>query len=180
MPFPVQEYRLVQERTFTSAADAVFCALSTIVVPAGKIWTLIGVSYRPSAAETRTICFSKISATGAEFSLLNPITVQLSPTGNTATPLEQGSFIDLLPGEYIRVVRDTATAGSTMIVKLQFVEWDMPLYDYVEPQLEKRIRSFGTSVRRVIASGGGAGPSGGSGFGGGDRGGRPGPGSIPK
>lgn len=157
--FPTSEYRLVQERLVTSAADAL--TVITPTVPQGKIWTIIGVGYRPSAAETRTINFSKFTPSTAEFALMNNLSLALNPFW--ATPLELGAYLDLLPGEYIQVRRDVATAGSQMNIRIQFVEWDLPLYDYTEPQAAARIKRFGTLISNKLASG----PRGGGGGGGG-------------
>lgn len=159
--FPTAEYRLVQEREIYSAADALFVGIGGLV-PQGKIWTLIGVMYMPSAAETRTISFSKVTVGGSEFAITNPYSAALNPA--RATPLEVMPMLDLLPGEYLRVRRDVATAGSTMWLKIQFIEWDLPLYDYIEPQITARMKRAGTSIAaRVFRAGGGGSVSGGGG-----------------
>ena len=163
-----EELRLVQIRPVYSAADAV--SLVSPAVPQGRIWAILAAAYFPSAAETRTITFEKVTISGAGLTIYNPTTLALSPTGASATPLENGTEINLLPGESLRVRRDVATAGSSMTLTIQLVEYDLPLYTYDEPQIVKRQGRAMSSLRSRMA--GGIGRGGGEAPGGPGGGGR--------
>lgn len=177
-PWKLAEARLVQVRSFTSAAAALF--MDTDAVPAGKIWNVIGFRYMPSTNESQVVSFEKQNTASAAYCmLLNPQTLNLYPGG--ATFIEQGMEVMLLPGEYIRARRYAATAGSTMGLVMQFIEIDLPLYTYDEPQIVKRQDRALSSIRESLAgvagrgsggatSGGGASPPGSRG--GGRTGGR--------
>lgn len=174
MPFNIGEYRFVQWRTNNSAANAL--NVSTYYpVPENKIWTVIAIGYKPSVAETKIISAVKVDSGSREYALLNPVSLALVPA--SATFLDAGSYIELLPGETVKFLRDSATAGSTMGVYFQFVEWDMPLYDYTEPQEAKRIRknALGLFERPGVFGGGFSGGGAGGGRGTGGAGGRPRP-----
>ncbi len=147
-----EELRLISEKTIASAADAVTVQVGP--VPEGKIWTLLAIAYRPSVNETQTVSFYKVSRYGNQFGIFNPLSLTLQPA--YATPIEAGYVLQLFPGEYLVARRSAATAGSTMGINVQYVESDLPLYDYVEPQEAAREKRFVTSVRRVMAAGGGA------------------------
>lgn len=167
--FEPSELRLVQERSNLSAADALLMPINPTAVPDGKIWTVLAVGYRPSVAETQTVYFYKSTRAGNNVALLNPSSMNLNPA--YATCIEQGMAIILLPGETLRVGRLVATAGSTMSGWMEFIETDMPLYDYTEPQVAARIKRASTALRQVMSSA----ASGGGGGGGRAVGERPGP-----
>lgn len=155
--FAAAEFRLVQERAEVSGANWLELAFTSLV-PAGKIWTVIAFGYKPSVAETKTISIGKYTRSGAEMAIMNPVSLALNPM--VCTPLEQNAFIDLLPGEGLTVRRDSATAGSTMSVTMQYIEWDMPLYDYIEPQEAARIKratvaTMAERIRTAVGGGGG-------------------------
>lgn len=152
------EARLVQFRTGGSAANADDVDFSGSPVPAGKCWIILAFSYAPSVAETQTISFSKVCANGTILGLLNPVSLALNPA--KATFIEQGMEYLLLPGEYIRVLRGTHTAGSSMYVDMQFVEIDLPLYTYDEPQRVKRQQMALSSIRQMLGGGTARGPVG--------------------
>lgn len=161
------ELRLVQDRQTVTAADATTAQLGP--VPAGKIWNIIATAYIPSVNETQLVWMEKVSAAGRNYALINPQSIALNP--GILTTLEFGMELQLLPGEYMRARRAAFTAGSTMQFQIQYVETDMPLYEYIEPQLQKRIRMAATSIKAAVsrgAGGGGGGGGGPSGF----RGGR--------
>lgn len=151
MFWKLEEARLVQFRSATSGAGATNVSLAASPVPAGKVWVVLGFSYYPSAAETRTIGFRKITPSGAQIALLNPLAMLLNPF--MATFIEQGMEYLLFPGEYVYVDRDAATAGSTMTIQMQFVEIDLPLYTYEEPQEVKRQGRAISSLRARLAGG---------------------------
>lgn len=133
--YGLQELRLIQQYFLTSAADAT--ALDLTTVPAGKIWTVLAIGYYPSVNETQTVMITKVLANGRVVSIMNPQSVALQPM---LFGLDQGLTVQLYPGENLRIRRGAATAGSTMSCTMQYVESDLPLYFYVEPQEEKRIR----------------------------------------
>lgn len=158
--YPPEEARLIQERSVTSAADALFLDIAG-PVPGGHIWTLetIGVSF--SAAETQNMQFQKISRSGAILAVFNPFIIAC-PANMRVTFLEQGLTIVLYQGETLRFRRAGATAGTTITGVVQFIESDMPLYRYIDPQSAARLKTFGTQVAERAAFGGaGGGPGGG-------------------
>ena len=149
----LEEARLVQNRTYTSAANAL--NIGTDAPGPGKCWVLLGVGYKPSVAETKVISFQKIWSGVSVYSMLNPVSMNLNPA--LATPIEQGMEYLLLPHESIQATRDSATAGSTMNLVLQFVEIDLPLYTYDEPQIVKRQRQALSTIRTQLGGGTGRG-----------------------
>lgn len=160
MFWKLEEARLVQERSSGSAADADTMTLLP-VVPAGKVYVILGMGYIPSVAETQVISFYKVTPAGSPLCLLNPVSLALNPA--RATFLEQGMELFLLPGEYILVRRGTHTAGSSMSATMQFIEIDLPLYTYDEPQVVKRqARAISTLRSRLGGGTGGPGISPGS------------------
>ncbi len=152
--WPLNEARLVQYQVATSNADDL--SIGSGACPEGKVWFVIGCSYMPSAAETRTINFEKGSTRfTTSFGLINPVSLALNPA--RCTFIEQGMQQLLLPGEYIIVRRDDHTAGSTMTLSIEYIEIDLPLYTYDEPQVVKREqRAIGTIRRQIGQVGGGS------------------------
>lgn len=167
------EARLVQIRDLWSGINATNFSFVSSPVPAGKIWVITGFAYVPDAAETKTINIRKVTAGGQSFGLLNPISLALNPM--VASFLEQGMEHYLMPGEYIQVHRDSATAGSAMRLTMQFIEIDLPLYHYDEPQVVKRQQRALSSIRQRLGGGLGRGSMVPPTLTGGDRGGRGGP-----
>lgn len=147
----LEEARLVQNRTSVSAANA--DSIGMAAVPAGKVWCVLACSYYPSATETQVVSFQKVWPGIGVYGLLNPVSMALigAGAGAVATPIEQGMELFLLPGEYIQATRATHTAGSTMTINIQFVEIDMPLYTYDEPQEVKRNQRGISSIMRRVA-----------------------------
>lgn len=150
----LQEFRFVQESYNESAVDGLQLNLGYPGPPANKIWVVLGMDYHPDAAETRIINIVKTTKTTARMGLLNPISLALNPA--VATFIEQGMNYVLLPGEYVTIIRDDHTAGSKMLGTLQYVEYDLPLYTYDEPQIVRRQERALSSVRSRIGSGGGS------------------------
>lgn len=171
------EARNVQERVSTSAADAENLALGFPGVPAGKVWCVLSASYMPTVNEAQLCGWTKATRSGATAALLNPITLTLNP--HRFTFLEQGMELLLFPGEYLGVRRGGHTAGSSMTAFMQFIEIDLPLYTYDEPQIVKRHVSALSSIRTRIAGGGGAAGGGGVVPPGGGPGGGGGGGPLP-
>lgn len=174
--YEVQEARFLQWATSLSAAGAL-TVLSTFGVPKGKIWTVLGAAYYPSVAETRTVCFG-VYHNGQVY----PVTLaeQWPYVGNTNLGLalvREGLELKLWPEDYLFVARDAATAGSTMALNFRYIETDLPLYTYIEPQLRKRQAGALSTIRSAIGVIGG-----GRGIGGGERGPEGGGGrrSLPK
>lgn len=151
--FDLAEVRLVQERLVTSAANAE--QLNLTPVPAGKVWIITGAGYSPDVSETRVINWEKITASGATYGLLNPISQALFPARSTF--IEQGMLVYLFPGEYIVCRRDDHTLGSVMNIWLQFVEIDLPLYHYEEPQVVLRQTKAISTIRQQLGGGAGRG-----------------------
>lgn len=129
----LDEIRLVELIDITSASDA--WSLSTISrpVPAGKIWTVFVAQYFPSVEETKLIRVGKITQSGLLMTFRGPITIQLND-GWAYPFVEGGDPFVLFPREALFVARFNPTVGSTMRLQAQFVESDLPLMKYVEPQ----------------------------------------------
>lgn len=155
MFWKLEEGRLIQERGYNSAANATNVSFVYAPVPEGKVWVVLGFAYKPSVAETKIVGFSKILKSTSEVAVLNPISLALNPM--SATFIEQGMEYVLFPGEYIKVYRDSATAGSTMTITMQIIEIDLPLYTYEDPQEVKRQRKVATSVLNRLGGGLGGG-----------------------
>lgn len=166
----LSEARLVQERRNLSAANADSITCGYPGPPDGKMWVVTAFGYYPSVGETQLIGATKISGrTGAYFSLYNPVSLTLNPP--LFTFLEQGLEALFFPLEYLQITRGNHTAGSTMSVAMQFVEIDMPLYEYIEPQEAKRLTLARTKIIQAMGSGRGRAP-GARDTGGGEGGGR--------
>lgn len=158
--YRLEETRLRQVRTNTSAADSHTVALSGAPVPEGKVWIIHSASYYPSAAETQTIAAAKYVPGLGYAGILNPVSLALDNSiGAVATFIEQGMEYFLFPGEYIIWTRAAHTAGSTMICNIQFTEIDLPLYLYDDPQSVRRQERALSSIRQRLggALGGGRG-----------------------
>jgi uncharacterized membrane protein YgcG len=172
--YKLEETRLVQERTNTSAANDEQLTIGDPGPPEGKLWIVIAAGYMPSVAETQTICWLKSTRPGTTLSVLNPISMLLNPGRSTC--IEQGMEYMLLPKEFFIVRRAAHTAASTMTAYIQFIEIDQPLYTYEEPQVVKRqhraLSTLRTALGGVGSRGGGGGrePGGGREGGGGGRG----------
>lgn len=156
--YELGEARDVQERSATSAADSVQVLLTA--VPQNKIWTVLDITYFPSITETRLVVPYIYSRANVQHVIdyaasraCNPATVQLGL-------IPMGIEVKLYPGERLGVWRDVATAGSTMTMNCRIIETDMPLYSYVEPQIQSRIRRARTEIMSSAGGGGVAGPGG--------------------
>ena len=131
------ELRLVQESTVVSAADALY--VFGAIVPRGKIWTILSAYHAPSAAETRTVEFLKATNSGAHLPLRVPVSIALGALMPYPL-LTEGNQLLLMPLERLFTRRDAAVAGSTMTLYFQFVESDMPIARFIEPQRELSIK----------------------------------------
>jgi uncharacterized membrane protein YgcG len=149
--YKLEETRLVQERSATSAANADYLNFGA-GVPDGKIWIVLSAGYMPSVAETQVVSFSVVSLkTNSNFGLINPVSLNLNPA--QATFIEQGMDYMLLPGDLIQARRVTHTAGSTMSCIIRFIEIDQPIYTYEEPLLVMRQKRGISSIRSMMGSG---------------------------
>lgn len=143
--YTITESRFVQQQTITSAAGDV--SLVDYAVPAGKVWTILQAGYTPSAGETKVVQWF-IRRAGVNYPITLPTSIAL--TTITAWPaVTEGMELKLFPGEQLYVSRDSATAGSTMTLFKRYIETDLPLYEYVDPQEQLRISKF----RRGIIGG---------------------------
>ena len=167
--YGLHDGRFVQEKSVQSAAVATQLQLAP--VPADKVWTIIQGAYFPDIAETRTVQFLVITKSTWEYAISNPAAVALGP--NIRLPVvTEGLELKLFPGDSLRIRRDAATALSTMIMGIRYIETDLPYYSYEEP-LKKVVRVAqrrGSTYRSTgsISEAGGAPPSG---HGGGGEGG---------
>jgi len=155
--YDLHDGRFLERKLKASAANAT--ELNYYPVPANKVWTFLGASYVPSAAETRVVTWFIL--TGGDYCMISrPVSILLG--GWARFPLlEQGMELKLFPGEILGISRDVATAGSTMTIFARIIETDLPPYDYVEPQERKRITAAKHSISRSVAAatvGGGSGP----------------------
>lgn len=170
--YRLDEGRFIQLRTGTSAANAL--SLSTGPVPENKIWTILAGFMYPSADENTTYWFS-IWDRGPTmpFPVVRPVQFQTAIAVAQYFPLlTEGTELVLFQGEYIYAYRATAAAGSTLTAYYRFIESDIPLHRYVEPQDTRKYRAGW--LRRAPGSGGG-----GFGGGGGGEGEAPGGGIEP-
>ena len=167
--YELHEAKLIQRREGLSAANALSISLGP--VPAGKVWTFLGALLRPSVAETQTVWWAIWDR------LLNdvPITVPTSIALSAVIPyplVTEGMEVKLYPGEHIAGNRAAATAGSTMFIRVRYIESDLPYYAYVEPLKKVILQKFKHAGAVRAAMGGGGGGEGGGGEGGGrERGG---------
>jgi hypothetical protein len=174
--YDLHDAHFVQESAIASAADDL--SVSTPIVPPGKIWTILNASYRPSVAETKIIFYAIIGRAGLEHAVTRPTSIALLTT-NFNPAVTEGMEIRLYPGEQLRAYRDSGTAGSSMYLRVRFIETDMPYFSYVEPQ-RKIIQKHGQRGMEVVLGGaGGGGLGGGPGGPGGGKGGSGGRGSEP-
>lgn len=174
MFWKLEEARFRQELVASGAVAGLY--VDSAQPGAGKVWIITAAGYYPDAAETRVVSFYKMTASGNIFCILNPISLALNPA--RATFISEGMEYILFPGEYIRARRDAATAGSVMLLNLQIIEIDLPLYTYDEPQIVKRQMKALSTIRSRLGGGLGSSSSGGGvvppeGGGGGGGGGEP-------
>lgn len=167
--YELHEARFVQEKVNTSAANGLTTNIGP--VPAGKVWTLLAGYLMPSTAETKTVWFV-ISGQSSSYPVTVPATIALS----NVIPfplLTDGMELKMYPGQQLRAYRDSATAGSTISMGIEFIESDLPYYAYEEPQnkVVRKVAQHGSVYRSSGAispgGGGGVGPGGHGGGGGG-------------
>lgn len=153
--------RFPQEFTQTSTIAATWMSTTAWVVPANTIRTLVLVSYLCDIAENRYITFKIIGASGVTHCFRGPVAYD----GNNGAPfaaLEQGNEIHMLPGDYIRIDRSAATAGSYMTLYVRYIDHILPFQKHVDPYNTFRRRS--PYLASTVGGGGeasGGGPAGG-------------------
>jgi len=170
--YGIHEGRFVQELVAASAANATAVGIG-VTVPEGKIWTILCAEYHPSVAETKYVHFNLVTRAINTYVITEPVSVAL--TAARGWPLlREGMELKLFPGESVQAVRDSATAGSSMVIAMRFLESDLPYYEYEEPQKKvvKVLRGHGSVYRSSggISTGGTGGTSGPVERGGGGRG----------
>jgi len=144
LPYEPSEVRFVQLASYSSPADALSGAFGP--VPGGKLWTFQVMGYFPSVAETRIVWWNVVHPNGTtEIPVSTPLSVALSNIRGYPLLLAGDEF-SLLSGQFIQVRRDAATAGSVMYLLGQFIETDVPIYQYTEPQEARRIRRRATGL----------------------------------
>lgn len=128
----LDEGKFQQSGSVTSAVAAL--TVESPAVPAGKIWTVLAVSYYPSVGEARVLHFN-IQKNGVWLSATIPASVALTLESLVGF-VDPPTPMILFPGDKFRVKREAATAGSTMIMQYAYIESDMPPMAYIEPQRE--------------------------------------------
>ncbi len=162
VPYEPSEVLFLQTASADSAADALNLTFGP--VPEKKCWTFHSLGYFPGVAETRTVWFTVVHPNGSiEVPLIQPVSIALTLTRGLPLLLAGDEF-SLLPGQRIKVYRDAATAGSIMYIRGFFIETDVPIYQYIEPQEQRRIKRRATGL--IMGR-----PTGGGGHGGGSAGG---------
>lgn len=149
--FELGEARDIQERAVTSAADAV--QVLAPAVPANKIWTILDITYFPSATETRVVAPYVYSRANVQHVVDYPVSRAINPAGVQCGLIPMGIELKLYPGERLGVWREAATAGSTMTMNFRMIESDMPLYSYVEPQMAHRMKRARTEILAQAGAG---------------------------
>lgn len=144
LPYDAGEVQFIQLASYSSPADALSAAVGP--VPPRKLWTFQVMGYFPSAAETRIVWWNVVHPNGTtEIPVSVPQSIALSSTRGFPLLLAGDEFA-LLPGQYIQLRRDAATAGSQMFLLGQYIETDIPLYHYTEPQQARRLRRRATGL----------------------------------
>lgn len=171
--YHIHEGKFLQKESNGSGADALY--ISSSLTPPGRVRTILAAYIQVSAAETQTYWFAVVSQ-GSWFPITAPTSRTITPAVSQWVPLvTEGMEVKLFPGEALQAHRAAATAGSSITIVLRFIETDMPIYEYVEPQLGHRVRRSAMSslITRRGGGGGGVGGPGGSPGGGGGGGGGP-------
>jgi len=128
--YEVYEGRFIQLSTASSAVAAT--TISSLPVPAQKVMTILAGGYYPDAAETKIVSMNIATASGSSYPIAYPVSILLN-TVSRFPVVTEGMELKLFPGEYIYVTRDSATAGSIMVLQLRFVLNDLPYYAYKDP-----------------------------------------------
>lgn len=165
--YETKDVRFKQERQTTSAAGALVVAVGP--VPAGKVWTILeakGTNNVGAGGETQYVWFAINSrGSGNNYPVTRPVQQLIDNTVSQFFPLlTEGMELQLHEGDSLAFFRAAATAGSTINLNIRFIESDVPLYTYEEPQIKLRAGKLLSSLRsdisrsRTIVGGGSRGP----------------------
>jgi len=173
--YRLDELRFPQEFSQSSAVAGVTIDTTAWVVPPNTVRTVLQLTYMVDVGENRWISVMLLGAT--THAIRGPFNYD-SNNGAPCAILEQGMEIRMLPGDRIRVDRSAATAGSTMTLRVRYVDHFMPYQRNVEPQdARKKMTPAYRAAREAtsgISAGGGGGGEAGTGFAeGGGGGGEP-------
>jgi hypothetical protein len=151
--YQIYDSRFISAKRGDSAVNGLFVQVGG--PPVGKVWTIIAASYFPSAAETRTVFWSLISAGNIQYALTVPQAIALS-TAVLYPFVIMGLEFKLFPGQSIQVNRDVATAGSTCTINIIYYETDLPPFEYEDPQNIVRAQRLkhGWNLRSISRGGG--------------------------
>lgn len=152
MLFELHEARQLQSKEATSSADALNNFIGP--VPQGKFWTILYGRQHCSVSETRNVWWVIWSSIIGAYPITNPVSKVVSTVLPNALCTE-GMTVLLFQGEYIASYRDIATAGSTILTAIRYIESDLPYYSYVEP-VRKLVTKRGSRIVQALTGGAGA------------------------
>lgn len=145
--YGIYDGKFLQEYAVASAVNALSVASPT--VPADRVWTIFSASYYPNVAETKTVYFAIHSnKSGLGYPISIPMSIALS-IALYFPALLYGDEMKLWPGEYLFVLRDSATAGSAMQLNMRYIDVQIPLYREYEAQRERREMDFRSMVSKT-------------------------------
>jgi len=161
--YRLHDARFLQVLSVGSAANALNVTVG--LVPAGKVWTVLSARIAVSVAETRSFWFSIYKLGSPFFPVTMPVALLVDPALSKDFPmLTEGMEMKLYPGDGLTGFRDAATAGSTMVTSIRFIETDLPYYSHEEPLREvvKQSQLHGSVYRSTggVSVGGGGGGGG--------------------
>lgn len=150
--YALGEGRFLQNANYVSLANALYANLGP--VPVNRIWTILSALAYCSAAETRNYWFAVVSLDTNRYPVTAPASVSIAPATTMWYPmLREGMELRLYPGESLYALRDVATAGSTIGLYIRYIDSQLPLYEEVEPQQQrKRISSVPSNIGRGIVA----------------------------
>lgn len=148
--YQVHDGQYISQAEYTSAANGLTALVGP--VPVGKVWTILSARCSSDIAETQAYWFCIRARTGTYYPVTLPADFECDPaTLKTYPLLREGMEIKLFPGESIVGARDAAAVGSTITTCIRYIETDMPLYRYEEPQKEKMRQSFKRSIAGAVS-----------------------------
>lgn len=153
--YPLHEGRFIQVAYANSGANGLSIGLPA--VPAGKIWTVLqGLILNDVAGgETQYIWFGVGNDGVLYYPVTRPVQQLINPTTFMYFPLlTEGMELKLWPGDVLVARRAAATVGSTFSIYIRYIESDMPLYEYIEPQIKSRL--LRSTIATMQRSGAGA------------------------
>ena len=135
--YALGEGRFLQNANSLSGANALFASLGP--VPRNRVWTILSALAYCSVAETQTYWFAIISLDTNRYPVTAPASASIAPAVTQWYPmLREGMELKLYPGESLYALRAAATAGSSIGLFIRFIESQLPLYEEVEPQVQRR------------------------------------------